>query len=248
MTAHAAVALALVDDQVDVLLRAGEVVVQALDLGVEGEEPEAAVLLEPRRPAEPEVALVEVLAVAVLVGQAAQLAVPAEGPGVVEALEALGVAAVLPAHPRAAVGAGVVEAAHLAVVAALEDHRPARHVAAHVVAVVLDLGVVGHVEPGAVEDPLLLELVDLLRGHRLAQHLEPAALDVLDHEVVEGGACRQAGHGFPPVSSSTWSGIIASGIRATSTGGDDQTAVGSSSAPGTGSQNVGVSASSSISE
>jgi hypothetical protein len=81
---------------------------------------------------------------------------------VVEALEHLGVAAVLAADHGAAVGAGVVEHVHLAGLGAADhEHRAAADRTAHVVAGFGDLRLVPDVQPGVREDPVQLGLVDL---------------------------------------------------------------------------------------
>ena len=89
----------LIGDQVEVLLRAGEVVVQRDAQRIEIHEVEAAIALQTRRRAQAERRARERRPVAVLVGHADQGAFIAEGPAVVKALEALRLALALRGGP-----------------------------------------------------------------------------------------------------------------------------------------------------
>src|SRR5205085_2698600 len=85
-------------------------------------------------------------------------------PGMVEALELLRVAAVLPADLRASMGEGVVERAHLAVVPAHQEDVAATNHAPQVVAGSRQLRLVRHVQPAVREDALSLQRAHL-GGH-----------------------------------------------------------------------------------
>ena len=99
----------------------------------------------------------------------------------VEALEAVRVAAALAADLGAAVRARVQERAHHAVLAAHEDD-PAQAELAHAeVARLGDLGLVAEVDPRAVEDALALRGEHLRIEERLPAHAEePVAFVVVD--------------------------------------------------------------------
>ena len=142
----------LVDDEVDVVLGAGEIVVQRRRVGIEVHEPEAAIVLEARRAAQAELRLVEVLRIGVVARHAVQRAVVAVGPAVIDALEAPRVALALGADERAAMAAGVEQAVDLALPVAAEDHRPAGDPAGTEVAGLLQLGGVADIDPAAAED------------------------------------------------------------------------------------------------
>ena len=77
----------LVDDQVEILLRAGEIVRERFRVVAEMGEPEAAILLQRRDFGQREIGLVERPAVGLLAGDVGERAVVAVGPAVIEAGE-----------------------------------------------------------------------------------------------------------------------------------------------------------------
>ncbi len=108
----------------------------------------------------------------------------------VEALEHLRVAGVLPADQRPpAVGAGVVEDVDVAAFFCTADHedRPAREIPANEIAGFGNLGLVADVEPGVPEDPFHFGSMHLRRGHRRAMHPERLVVLVVDYQRFMGG-------------------------------------------------------------
>ncbi|HET9395568.1 MAG TPA: hypothetical protein VFO36_05890 [Nitrospiraceae bacterium] len=88
-----------------------------------------------------------------------------KAPGMIEALQNVGMSLIVPANERSSVRARVQENPQPAVVAADEEKRPSRYIAAPVVARVLYFGFVAQIEPAFVEYPLLLHLKNLERCH-----------------------------------------------------------------------------------
>ena len=160
---------ALVEEAVDVADGPGpEVVRQRRHGGVEGGEDEPAVALHPGQGDQAE-AVPDIGGLPFRVGHADQLPVVAVGPAVVLAAEGLGVARGALAHHRAAVPAPVDEHPDLAVLAPYEHDRLGADPHRQVVAGGRQLALVGHEDPGPLEDPLHLE-----REHgRIAIDLPP---------------------------------------------------------------------------
>ena len=128
-------------------------------MGVEAHEYEAPVAFDPGRLLQAQFAPVEVGTVCLFAGDADQLSIGVEGPGVVEALEDLGVALIAAADQCAPVRTGIEEHLYLAVLVAGKEKRAACYGAAAVVSRVLHFGLVSQVYPAPVEDqfPFLLE-------------------------------------------------------------------------------------------
>ena len=101
------------------------------------------------------------MAVPCLIRHADKIAVIVEAPGMVEALQNIGMALIVAANQRASMCACVQEDPHLAIVAAHEKKRPPGHASPSVVARVLYFRLVAHIEPGLVEYPFLLHLKNL---------------------------------------------------------------------------------------
>src|SRR5262249_54798734 len=107
-------AFVLVEDHVEIGTRAGEIVLQALLIAAEADEEPAAIILHARR-VETHLLYLEAWSVGILEWDAVQSALIVVAPAVVEAHEALGVAARVAANRRAAVATAVVKDADLAV-------------------------------------------------------------------------------------------------------------------------------------
>ena len=142
----------LIDDEVDVVLGAAEIVGERIGIGVEAHEPEAAILLEPPWSPQAVGGFVEALGIGVRARHAHQPPVVAVGPAVVDALEAAPVALALSAHNGAAVAAGIEQAVELPRLIAAEDHRPAGDLARAEIAGPLQLGGMAGINPAAAEN------------------------------------------------------------------------------------------------
>ena len=142
----------LVDHQVDIVLGAGEIVDERIGVLVEAHEPEAAILLEPRRPPQPERDLVERLGIGVAARHAAPAGRHCRRSSRDRCTEAAPVALALGADDGAAVAAGVEQAVDLALLVAAEDHRPAGDLARAEIAGLLQLGGMADIDPAAAED------------------------------------------------------------------------------------------------
>src|SRR5262249_1684927 len=114
----------LVDDDVYVFLRAGEVVRKRHRVRVEVEEYEAAVARDPGRLLQGEIAFPEARRIGVLPGHRIELTVPVVAPTMVETGVVLRVALGLSADDASAVKAGVEKHAHVVPAVAAEDDRP----------------------------------------------------------------------------------------------------------------------------
>src|SRR5262249_13675884 len=125
-----------------------------------------------------------------LSGQAVETSIAAVRPGVVEAVQAPGVALGHTADQRTAMPATVVEDPPDAVVAAPEHQWPVADVAGPEVARLGDLRLVADVEPAAVEDRAHLVAEHGLIDQRGAVDPERPARDVLDHPVPRGRGAR----------------------------------------------------------
>ena len=148
----------LVRDQVKVLSCARQVCDQVVNVRVETHEDEAPVAFDPGRLLEAQFAPVEVGAVSLFAGDADQLSIGVERPGVVEALEDFGVALVAAADQCAPMGTGIEEHLYLAISITGKEKRAACYGAAAVVSRVLHFGLVSQVDPALVEDQFLFLL------------------------------------------------------------------------------------------
>ena len=183
----------LVDHEVDVVLGAGEIVDERRRVLVEVHEPEAAILLEPRRTPQPEFLLVEALGIGVVAGHARERAVIGVGPAVIDAHEAPRIALALGADDGAAVPAGVEQAVVDVLGVAHEDHRPAGDLAGDEIARLLQLGGVADIDPAAAEDVGHLLAQDVLRDQHLAVQQEGFLFAIVDDV--------GSGHGFRTLAS-----------------------------------------------
>jgi hypothetical protein len=101
------------------------------------------------------------VAVSCLIRHAYEIALIIESPGMIEALQHVGMPLVVPANERASVGACVQKNPELPVAAAHKEKRPSRHISAPVITRVLYFGFVAQIQPALVEYPLLLHLKNL---------------------------------------------------------------------------------------
>ena len=186
----------LVGHQVQVFGGAGQVFPQGFGFLVKADEDEALVAVKPGG-AQVHFGAVKIGPVTGDVGHSDEFAGGVEAPGVVEALEDLGVAPVGAADEGAAMGAGVVEYPQFAVAVAGEEEGALGDHPAHIVAGVGDFGFVAQVKPAAVEDAFPLQLVNFRRHHAEAMHFELAQVGaVIDqvgdvHNIVSRLAARR---------------------------------------------------------
>ena len=117
----------LVDDEIDVFLRAGEVVIQWHSAGIEIEKHEAAITCYARRLFQCEFGTVEIRRIRILAGQSVECAIAVVGPAVIEAGEMFRIAFGFAANDSAAMAAGVEVHANGVAAVAAENHRPAAH-------------------------------------------------------------------------------------------------------------------------
>ena len=176
----------LVDDQVEVLPRAGEVVVQRRRVGVERHEDEIAIGVHARRLGESEGCAVEGRRVARLPGHAVEAPVAVVAPAVIEADESARVAVPLAAHQRTAVAAAVQEHANAARGIAAQDHRPTGDDATLEIARRTHLARMADVDPAAVEDAPALRLEHGGRDEGAAMHAEVVRVRVVDDVAKRG--------------------------------------------------------------
>src|SRR2546426_9884207 len=189
-------ALGLVAHQIEAFFRAGEIRDQRLDRRREAHEDEITIDVDPRRAGEPELLAVERSAVGVLSGHADESTVGVERPGVIEALERLGVAAALSADLGATVRTGVQEDTHHAIPAAHEDEGTAGDAPGPEISRLRDLGRMAGVDPALFEDAPPFQLEDARIGEYAAVHPEHPGVSVIQHQTLEGlllhGASLQA--------------------------------------------------------
>ena len=174
--------LGLVGDDVEIFLHWAEIAVEAHGVLVETDEIEIAMALETRdllhvRRA----ALLEVGRIGGFAGLAAQRAVEAEYPAVVEALEGLRVAMLLAANLRAAVRAGVEHCAQGPLGIAREQDAAAADLAGNEIAGLGQLRAVAEIEPAFIEDADTFGLQELGIHKCLARDLE-YLLRLIDQE------------------------------------------------------------------
>src|SRR5262249_44652637 len=137
----------------------------------------------PCHPPQAKLAEVQPRTVGVTVRHAPQCALRVEAPGVVEALEHLCGAGVLPAHQRTTVWTGVVEHVDISACCAADHedgatgYRPADEIAWFGY-----FGFVTDVQPRVVEDTGDFPAVDLRGGHRRAVHPELVVLGIVDDD------------------------------------------------------------------
>jgi len=172
-----------VDDQVEIVPSAGEIRHEFFNLGIEAHEHKAAVTLHPRRRLEAHFRSIETVRVAGLVRHAYEIALIVEAPGMIETLQNIGPAVVMPANERASVRACVEEDPQLSVAAADKEKRPSRDISTPVVARLLYFGFVAQIEPALVEYPLLLHLKNLERSHGGAMNSKYALVRVVDDKI-----------------------------------------------------------------
>src|SRR5262245_56362966 len=145
----------LVEDHVEILARAREIVFEALGLPAEAGKKPPAVALSTHL-IEPHLRALEARPVRVLAGNAVQPALVVVAPIVVEANECLGVAFGMAAYHGAAVPAAVVKQTNSSVAAAHDDERPSADTAREEVARLRHFALVARIEPGAIENAALL--------------------------------------------------------------------------------------------
>src|SRR5579875_1900051 len=177
--------LRLVHDEVELLLRAGNVRDEIHDIRIEAQENEPAVIRDARRRLEPQLLFLECRSVSARIENADQIAVIVECPGMIEALEGFRVAFGLAADLRAPMRAAIDQHAHLAVAVANQDDRASAHVAALKIAGIADLGLVADIDPGTIEDAFAFEFENFWRGVGRAMNLEETALGIIDHQVAD---------------------------------------------------------------
>jgi hypothetical protein len=125
-------------------------------------------------------------AVGVLSGHADESTVGVERPGVIEALERLGVAAALSADLGATVRTGVQEDTHHAITTAHEDERTAGDTPGSEIARLRDLGRMAGVDPALFEHAPPFQIEDARIGEYAAVHPEQPGVSVVQHQVLEG--------------------------------------------------------------
>jgi hypothetical protein len=101
----------------------------------------------------------------------------------IETLQNIGPAVVMPANERASVRACVEEDPQLSVAAADKEKRPSRDISTPVVARLLYFGFVAQIQPALVEYPLLLHLKNLERSHGGAMNSKYALVRVVDDKI-----------------------------------------------------------------
>src|SRR5262245_10372333 len=170
----------LVHDEIDVFLRACEVVLQRYRIRVEVEEDEAAIGCDVRRLLEPEIALPEARRKSIRAGHAVELAVAVVAPAVIEAGVVLRITFRLAAHGSAAVAAGVEEDANPALAVAAEDNGTLADDAGLEIPRLPQLRLVADVDPADVEDTPPLELEYPRIHHRRAVDLKALGFRVVD--------------------------------------------------------------------
>jgi len=114
-----------------------------------------------------------------------QFAVGSERPGVIEALQDLGVARVMAADQGPSMRAGVKEDPQNLVLAANKEQGPSRYLAAAVVSRIFHFRFVAQVDPAPVEYSFLLPLEQFLGCHGRAVHSENTALPIVDYQVLD---------------------------------------------------------------
>src|SRR6266576_1782117 len=97
----------LIDDQVQILPSAREISHQLFDIGIEADKDKTAVTFYPRRRLEAHRRSIETVRVAGFVRHADEVALIVEAPGMIEALQNVGMPLVVPADQRASVCACV---------------------------------------------------------------------------------------------------------------------------------------------
>src|SRR5690606_21386813 len=164
-----------IDHVVERAERFAEEFLEALALGAEAAEYEAAVVvnvLDLRHALRGLGLLEDFRVIAALQGQRQQGAVGLEGPGVVRAAKELaGVAAGVVDHHDALVGTAVVQHAHRVVVVPHHDHGLVAHRGGEVVARIGHLAGVADIDPGVGEQVLHLELEDFFADEEIFMDL-----------------------------------------------------------------------------
>jgi hypothetical protein len=190
----------LVDDVVDVFLGARQIVRQRHRVGVEVDEPEASILFEARHMHEAAAVVLVAFGIGALLWNAAQAAVGAEHPAVIEALKYARFAGLLPADAAAAMGAEIVEDADLSTRVTVEDEVAAGDCAGDERARLSQFAVMAAVEPAALEDLLVLEVEHILIGEDAARNLEGSGILIHPHlkrrsdVLVHGGSSGASGN------------------------------------------------------
>src|SRR5262249_23708350 len=152
---------------------------QIFNIRIEADENKAPVVVHSRRRLEAHLASVEAFTVTRLIRYSYQLTLIVEGPSMVETLQSIGVSLVTPTNQRTSVGAGVQKTPPLAIAPAHEEKRPPRHVAAPVIAWILNLGLVAQIQPAFVKNSLLLHLKNFKRCHSRTMDSEDTRFGVV---------------------------------------------------------------------
>ncbi|MNM31919.1 hypothetical protein D3C81_425050 [compost metagenome] len=200
-----AIAGALFHEQVHPLLGRAEEVFQRLDVVLEGGENHAGVAFGAQAD-QWQLGLVDAVAVAFRVRDAAQRAVQGIAPAVVRADEAVGLALLVLADRGATVAAAVEQHVDAFLAITHHDHRLLADVGGLVAAGFGDFALVGDPDPGAVED--LFQLGVEQRRVGVQRGMDAVGLDQLGgvDRQVDGG--NQLGHGVLLASDKGWHLLI----------------------------------------
>jgi hypothetical protein len=171
----------LVRDQVEILSRAGKIVVETVSRGIEAGEDEAAIAVDLRGRGQFEFRAGERLAIRFFTRNADELPTRIKRPRVIGALKRPRVARLLPAYESAAMRAGVQEQANYSVVAAHQYHRPACNGSRYIVTGVRNFGFMTDINPASAEEarPLLLKAFRI--SERAPIHAEQARFPIIDN-------------------------------------------------------------------
>ena len=157
----------LVNDEIDVILGAREIVDEGRGLRIKTQEPEVAIGLEARHLRESVRGAIEFWTIGFLAGDTLQRSIGVEGPAVVHAVEAARVALAFSAHHRAAMAADIEHGADFALRVAAEQDRAAGDLARLEVARCLHLRGMTHIDPAGLENALPLASQHVIRDEDL---------------------------------------------------------------------------------
>ena len=146
---------------IDVSFHRTDVVLEALALGGEARENEAAIFADARRLSEAKRITIEIFAAAFRYRHVQKASVGIVGPAVIAADQTGGMTLAFVDHLGAAMGAAVEKDMHVAVTVARHDHRLAAELGRDVVAWIRYLAGMPDEQPGAAENALHLQLEDV---------------------------------------------------------------------------------------
>ena len=193
----------LVDHLVDDDPGLAQMILQRQDIMIERPEDEAAIAFDPHLGQVVRPFMIETVGIGAGAGilGAQQLAVGLEAPAMEGADEERLVATLAAAQLGAAMGAGIDHAIEAAILGPRQDHRRMADPGGEIVVLLLDLALMGQIDPVALEDIFHLQIEQFRVGEDVAAAAENAGFRIVHDRGFNTVAQESHGAGHDPLSS-----------------------------------------------